>query len=197
MFGTDDEPSSRRPPSGFVLLAVGLVIGMAVGVLFTPSDAPNIQLTEPPVTTASQFAAHFHGVDRTYEPGTIIGLRTCRAANHVVATYQSRLEGTGVTLSNGWMAPSPNTNLESWWFVSALVSGGSSDGQVATWALPGFGGGVDAVNTPNLSFPANEVSQSFDFGDRRFTPDDYGVADWLDLDGAIASQQCVTISNDR
>jgi hypothetical protein len=132
---------------------------------------------------------------RTYEPGTIIGMRTCRAANHVVATYQSRLEGTGVTLSNGWMAPSGDK--ESWWFVSALVSGGSNDGQVATWALPAFGGGVDSVNTPNLSFPANEVSQSFDFGDRRFTPDDYGVTDWLDLDGAIASQQCVTISNDR
>ncbi len=132
----------------------------------------------------------------TYEPGTIIGLRACQQASHVVATYQLRLDGTGVTLSNGWMAPSQTTNLDSWWFVSALVSGGPSDGRVATWALPSFGG-VDPVNTPGLSFPANEVSQGFDFGDRRFTPDDYGVADWVELDGALASQLCVEVSNDR
>lgn len=127
--------------------------------------------------------------------GSIIGLRTCRPADDVAATYQGRLEGTGVTLSEAWMAPLHDDYLESWYFVSALVSGGSHDGQVATWAIPGFTPGVtvDSTNTPNLSFPANEVSQSFDFGDRRFTPEDYGVSDWLDLDGAIASQRCVRL----
>ena len=132
----------------------------------------------------------------TYQPGTIIGLRTCQPADHVVATYQERIEGTGVIFSDAWMAPSLDNTLESWYFVSALVTGGPTDGQIATWALPGFGpgAGVDSENTPNLSFPANEVSQGFNFGDRRFTPGQYGVDDWLDLDGAIASQRCVSLS---
>jgi hypothetical protein len=136
------------------------------------------------------------GHEGTYQPGTIIGLRTCQPADHVVATYQARLEETGVTLSGGWMAPSLGNNLESWFFVSALVTGGPTDGEIATWALPGFGpsAGVDSENTPNLSFPANEVSQGFNFGDRRFTPEQYGVDDWLDLDGAVASQRCVSLS---
>ncbi len=137
------------------------------------------------------------GPGETPPEGSVIGLRTCQPADDVAATYQGRLEGTGVTLSEAWMAPLHDNNFESWYFVSALVSGGPTDGQVATWALPGFTPGVtvDSTNTPSLSFPVNEVSQSFNFGDRRFTPEDYGVSDWLDLDGAIASQRCVKLGS--
>ena len=113
-----------------------------------------------------------------------------------MATFQEKLEGTGVTLSHAWMAPNHDANLESWYLVSALVWGGATDGQIATWALPGFtpGAGVDLINTPGLSVPANDVAQGFGFGYRILAPEDYGVADWLDLDGSVASQQCVVAS---
>ena len=133
----------------------------------------------------------------TYQPQTIVGLRTCQPADHVIATYQERLARTGVALTAAWMAPALNPSLESWYFVSALVSGGPTDGQTATWVLPSYVAPADPINTPNLSIPANEVSQGFDFGFQRATPEDYGVDDWFDLDGAAASQRCVSLSRSR
>ena len=129
-----------------------------------------------------------------YEPGAKVRLRTCRSAAEIESAFQSRFVGTGVMLSNAWMTPSHDQSLDSWWFVSARVSGGASDGQIATWALPEYPGVADENNTPGLSIPANSVAELFGFGERRFTPEDYGVEDWLDFDGGIGSQRCVEAS---
>jgi hypothetical protein len=92
------------------------------------------------------------------------------------------------------MAPSLNPSLESWYFVSALVSGGPADGQIATWVLPPWVAPDDPANTPSISFPVNDASRSLNFGDSRFNAENYGADDPLDLDGAIATQRCVALS---
>jgi hypothetical protein len=130
----------------------------------------------------------------TYPKGTVVGLRTCRPAGEVLTTYRGRLNGTGVDLSRGWMAPSHDEQLESWYFVSALVIGSASDRQVATWALPPWALPADALNTPSLSFPVNDVARGLGFGDSRFRPESFGVSGYADIDAAVASQQCVTAS---
>jgi hypothetical protein len=90
------------------------------------------------------------------------------------------------------MVLSRDANLESWYFISARVIGGPFDGDLATWAHPGFDGrSVDATNTPSLAVPINQAATSFEFGKTTLEPETYGVGDWLQLDGALASQLCV------
>ncbi len=113
----------------------------------------------------------------------------CERADDVAAAFTRRLPA-GVTLQDAWMVASRDAYLESWAFISATVQGGTGDGQVATWALPGFGGTVDEVNTPNLAIPANAVAEIFQFGDRRFESQDYDATHWLQLDGALHAQGC-------
>ena len=137
---------------------------------------------------------------RAYDPGTVIGLRSCRSGDDLVAIYQ-QLIGNGVRLSHGWIERSQDVD---WHFISALVTGGSADGQIATWILPRFGGAtVLAVGLPFL-VPANNAATllvpetgegDLMFGDLiGFTPQDYGVEDWLELDGAVGSRRCVEAS---
>jgi hypothetical protein len=210
-FGDDPEPERIILPIGQVECATGTiplafpelgpvpdVIGMSVrAARLEIRKAALVPSVNPGDSTGpgGRVWAQEPGPGENPPEGSVIGLRTCQPADDIAETYHGRLEGTGATLSEAWMAPSSHGHLESWYFVSALVSGGAHDGQVATWALPGFtpGVSVDSTNTPSLSFPINEVSQSFNFGDRRFTPEDYGVSDWFDLDGAIASQRCVRL----
>lgn len=116
----------------------------------------------------------------------------CEDASHVVATFTARLP-QGVSLGVSSMVLSRDPGLESWYFSSARVIGGPFDGSTATWAQPAFDGvHVDAYNTPNLAVPINEAAGSMGFGTNSLRPANYGVDDWFQLDGAIASRDCVS-----
>lgn len=117
----------------------------------------------------------------------------CQRADSVVTTYESRIDPP-VELENAWMVESQDPTLEAWYFISAVVHGGDFDGSVATWQFPGFGptAGIDLVNTPNLSVPANSVATSLDIGSvLSLEPTEYGVTNWAELEGFQVSQRCV------
>jgi hypothetical protein len=122
----------------------------------------------------------------------------CQEAGHVVVTYQARLGGE-VLFENAWMVESTDSSLEAWYFISATVSGGPLDGEIATWQFPGFGGTVDPVNTPRLSIPANEVAASLDIGTdaallSNMHPETYGFTSWSEIEGFELSQRCIRLS---
>jgi hypothetical protein len=84
------------------------------------------------------------------------------------------------------MVLSRNAELESWYFLSARLQGGDYDGEIATWALPGYPGEGEYVLSP---IPVNTAAG----GSGPTAPEAvaYGVTDWMDLDGAVISQWCV------
>lgn len=200
-FGSVNCPEGTTPPinpePGPVPDVTGLTLREARLAIRLAALVPSVN-TRDHIDPEGMVWAQEPGDGGTYQPGMVIGLRTCQPADHVVATYQGRLDSdlprTEVTLSNGWMAPSLNPSLESWYFVSALVSGGPADGQIATWVLPPWVAPDDPANTPSISFPVNDASRSLNFGDSRFNAENYGADDPLDLDGAIATQRCVALS---
>lgn len=129
--------------------------------------------------------------DNWIQDAHLVTPAVCQTAAHVAATFVDRLP-TDVTLGTAWMVLSRVANLESWYFISARVVGGPFNGQLASWALPGFDGiSVDTTNTPNLAVPINEAATYLGFGMTTLNPVNYGVDDWLQLDGALASQRCV------
>jgi len=133
----------------------------------------------------------------TYEPGTVVGLGTCQAADHVVATYEDWMGPEGVAFSDAWMVPFLKDRVPRafyYFFVSARVIGGPGDGRIATWLLPPWAQQDNGFNTPHVSLVVNDVAQELGFGDHRFDAADYGAEDWRDLEGAIGSQQCVEAS---
>ncbi|MFZ0013667.1 MAG: hypothetical protein WAL25_06065 [Acidimicrobiia bacterium] len=94
-------------------------------------------------------------------------------------------EGVGAT--NYQMVLSRNAELESWYFLSARLQGGDHDGEIATWALPGYNGEGEYVLSP---VPVNTAAVGRS-GPSSLEPVVYGVTDWMDLDGAAISQWCV------
>lgn len=174
----------KRPEPGPIPDIVGLTLrGARLAWRLVAAD-PVVNNGEP-VGPDSMVWAQEPNSGATYEPGAVVGLRTCQPADEVVATYQERLDDIGVTLSAAWMAPVQTPDFNSWWFISALVAGGDFDNGVATWGLPVFAGAL---------FPANAVAEGVSFGDGRITPEDFGLENWLDLGGAVASQRCVEAS---
>lgn len=140
--------------------------------------------------TFSQALVYLH-FDNWIQDATLLTEAGCEDAAHVVAAFSGRLPA-GVGLEKPQMVLSRDASLESWYFTSARIVGGPFDGELASWAHPGFDGTtVDTTNTPGLSVPINEAASSLGFGMTSLDPTDYGVADWLQLDGALASQQCV------
>jgi hypothetical protein len=128
--------------------------------------------------------------DNWIQDAHLVTPAVCQTADHVTATFVDRLP-TDVTLEAARMVLSRVANLESWYFISARIEGGPFDGQLASWALPGFDGiHVDTTNTPNLAVPINEAATYLGFGMTTLDPINYGVNDWLQLDGALASQRC-------
>lgn len=93
----------------------------------------------------------------------------------------------GVTLDDLWMVLSRDATLESWRFLSGRLAGGPYAGEIATWILPGYSGGAD----PPLATPANHQAAPGLTESPQLNPDDYGVDDWMSLDGARISQWCV------
>lgn len=122
----------------------------------------------------------------------------CVPAAEVVATYEPKTEPL-VHLTNAWMVESRDSNLESWFFISAMVEGGGFDGQIATWQFPGFDGEVDPVNTPSLSIAAEEVSAAIYGGTQPLLddlePETYGVKEWSDIEGFDISRQCLDLAD--
>lgn len=187
-----------------VALGTTTTISLQAPIISTPST-----VATPPSVTPEGFLVKINivedevrmalrqGAEPTVEGPGADATGTCLPGDRVIATYNERLIETPTTLTNAWLVASNSPHLDSWYFISTLVLEGPTDGQIATWAIPAFNpaGAVDIVNTPGLSIPANEVSLSLNFGTRRVQPGDYGVDDWMDLDGAGESQQCVIISN--
>lgn len=126
--------------------------------------------------------------DDWIQDASLVMKASCTNAAGVTAAFGARLpEGIGLGASQ--MVLSRDATLDSWYFVSALVDGGPSDGAVATWALPGFHERSDVM--PDLSIPINEGAALLGFGMTREQPTDYGIDDWYQLDGALASQRCL------
>jgi len=119
----------------------------------------------------------------------------CEDASWVVASFAGRLP-EGILLEQSQMVPSQDPGLESWYFISARVVGGTFDGEVATWAFPELNPSAGTsglpTNVADLAVPANDAASALCFGMTSLIPADYGVDDWIQLDGALASQQCLT-----
>jgi len=128
--------------------------------------------------------------DNLIQHAGLVTPAVCEDATHVVAAFADRLP-TGVSLESAQMVLSRDASLESWYFTSARIVGGPIDGELASWALPGFDNRtpISTINTPNLSVPINQAADSLGFG-MALEPTDYGVDDWLQLDGARTSQTC-------
>lgn len=135
---------------------------------------------------------------QTHAAGSVVGLRTCQSADPTIAAFQQRLDSMPgqdhPVLSHGWMTPASDPGLEEWHFVSALITGGPSDGQIATWVLPPWIAPDDPLNTPGIAFFLNETAQNLGFGDSRFNPQAYGGETWTDFAGALESQRCVEMT---
>ena len=116
----------------------------------------------------------------------------CFDASDSVSRLTSFLEErTEASLLRPWGVVSTEENLESWLFVSAKVSDGLNHGEIATWAVPGFGFVPEPLQITSL-LPANDVAASIEPGMvNPHDPDTYGVSSWMDLDGARDSQSCV------
>ena len=129
--------------------------------------------------------------DNWIQDAHLVTPAVCEDATHVIVVFADRLP-PDVRLETGRMVLSRDAHLESWYFMSARIVGGAFDGELATWAHPGFdGANVDTSNTANLSVPINQAATSLGLGMTSLNPVDYGVDDWLQLDGALASQRCV------
>lgn len=132
--------------------------------------------------------------DNWIQDAHLVTPAVCESATHVIATFADRLP-TDVSLETAHMVRSRDAELESWYFVSARVVGGPFDGEIATWAHPGFDGrSVDTTNTPRLAAPINEAARYLGFGTTSLEPAGY---DWLQLDGALASQRCVQTADSQ
>ena len=146
--------------------------------------------------TFSQALVFLH-FDHWIRDAKLVTKSACKDASHIVAAFADRLP-LGVSLEVPQMVPSRDASLESWYFTSARIAGGPLDGDVVSWGLPGFDGtSVDNTNTPNLAVPIGEAASSLGFGMTSLDPNNYGVADWLQLDGALASQACVRAATDN
>ncbi|MBK5268322.1 MAG: hypothetical protein JJE47_12895 [Acidimicrobiia bacterium] len=111
----------------------------------------------------------------------------CEDANHVAVTLASRLPPE-VTLQSAQLLKSRDANLLAFSFLSALVSGGPGNGEVATWALPGYSPTADD-DAPDRMVAINEPAQWLNID----TMDDvFEIDDWMRVDGAIGSQLCIT-----
>jgi len=140
--------------------------------------------------TISQALISFY-FDNWIQDAHLVTPAVCQDAAHVTATFADRLPA-GVNLETPQMVFSRDPSLDSWYFTSAVIDGGGPfDGEVASWAHPAFDGISVDTNTPNLSIPINGAARSLGFGMVLLDPVDYGVDDWLKLDGAFMSQQCV------
>ena len=129
--------------------------------------------------------------DNWIQDAQLVTTAVCEDAAHVTAAFVDHLP-PDVTLGTAQMVLSRDADLESWYFTSARVVGGPFDGELASWAHPGFdGSNVDTTNTPGLAVPINEAASYMGFGRTSLEPAGYGVDYWLQLDGALASQQCV------
>ena len=129
--------------------------------------------------------------DNWIQDAQLVTPAVCENAAHVTAAFADHLP-PDVTLGTARMVLSRDANLESWYFMSARVVGGPFDGELASWAHTGFDGrNVDTTNTPGLAVPINEAANYLGFGMTSLEPASYGVDHWLQLDGALASQQCV------
>lgn len=130
-------------------------------------------------------------LDGWIQNASLVVAASCRDAAHVEGTFTDRLPD-GVSLTTPRMVRSRDAHLQPWYFVSARVVGGPFDGEIASWALPGFDGtSVDNTNTPSLSVPINQAASSLGFGMTHLDPASYGMEDWLQIDGALASQACL------
>jgi hypothetical protein len=133
--------------------------------------------------------------DNWIQDAQLVAEAPCEDAADVAAAMPLHLNPE-VLLDNPQMVLSRDAGLEQWHFVSARLVGGPHDGNVATWAIPGFSGVPDTTNMPGLSIPINEPAASLGFG-MTLKPADYGVDDWFQLDGALASQWCVERGDPR
>jgi hypothetical protein len=134
--------------------------------------------------------------DNWIQDAELVSPAPCEDAQHIVAAFTGRLPD-GVALMTPQMVVSRDATLESWYFMTARVEGGPFGGELATWAHPGFDGRtVDTTNTPSLAVPANDAAASLGFGMTTLDPITYGVDNWLQLDGATASQRCLQLAGD-
>jgi hypothetical protein len=110
----------------------------------------------------------------------------CREAGFLRDDWPPGRLPAGVQATGYQMVLSRNAELESWYFISARLQGGDYDGEIATWALPGYPGEGEYVLSP---IPVNTAAG----GSGPTAPEAvaYGVTDWMDLDGAVISQWCV------
>ncbi len=111
----------------------------------------------------------------------------CEDANHVAVALASRLPPE-VTLPSAQLLKSRDANLLGFAFVSALVRGGVYDGAIATWALPGYWPTAED-DPPDRMVAINEAAQSLNI---HSMDDNFGIDDWMTVDGAIGSQLCIT-----
>ena len=101
-------------------------------------------------------------------------------------------EWTDSSLSRPWAVLSLDPGLESWLFLSAKVSDGPHHGEIATWAVPGFSFAPEPLQIGWL-LPANDVAAAIEPGiSNPLQPENYGISDWLELDGAKESQSCAS-----
>jgi hypothetical protein len=192
-----------------------------IGILLGEGAKANCESDVPTATTARGYAVktfetnrlgvctpdqsvllHITGVSLSQDDLDQIEVRSpspttptggCEDASWVVATFTSRLP-EGTHLEQPQMLLSRDPLLESWYFISARIVGGPEDGQVATWAFPKLDPTERTqlpANMAQLAVPANQAAASLGFGMTTLNPTDYGVADWMQLDGALASQQCL------
>ncbi len=110
----------------------------------------------------------------------------CLDADHVVEAHSSILPNS-VTLSPAQMVTSRDAFLLAFTFVSARIIGGSSDGQVATWALPGFTPATNGLNMPIHIVAVNEAAASLGLDNTELPIN----LDWMTVDGALDSQYCL------
>ena len=99
-------------------------------------------------------------------------------------------EWTDASLAPPWGVLSSEPGLESWLFLSAKVRDGLLHGEIATWAVPGFGFDSEPLQLGWL-LPANDVAAAIEPSiSNPLRPETHGVTDWLELDGATESQVC-------
>ena len=91
-----------------------------------------------------------------------------------------------LTIKNAQLVRSRDSYLLSFSFVSGEVIGGVHDGEIATWALFGFG--EDEERSPTNVMALNEPAKAFNMDNLNTD----GNVDWMHIDGMIGSQICVS-----
>ena len=112
----------------------------------------------------------------------------CEDGTDVTASFRRRLL-PDVQLGLARMVKSRDVNLLSYYFVSAVILGGPDDGQIATWALPGFSGSINPIDAPSMKTPINEATVRLGLT-LPSVGSGYTTAEWLQFDGVLASQRC-------